>query len=67
MENNGVFLPRYEEEENSTKSAWDKDNPDWETINRLLSIKHKYHLSDESLHELHMLGCSIPSLNRLKD
>lgn len=41
------------------------EQPD-EKLSQLLHVKDRYFISDEAVHELHMMYANIPSLNRIK-
>ena len=62
------FSPK--DQENDEKSSLEWRNAaaiDIKDVQRVLAIKDKYRLSDEALHELHMLRTPIPPKNVLKD
>lgn len=62
-----TFYPRQgSDEENSVLEDDNlKQQKDLKLIQSVIHIKDKYRISDEALHELHMLGASIPSKNNI--
>lgn len=63
------FFPRKGSDRDNTtlEDETVKTIQDVKNVQRVIAIKDKYRISDEALHELHMLMVAIPSKNKIQE
>lgn len=63
------FFPRKGSDRDNTtlEDETVKTIKDVKNVQRVIAIKDKYRMSDEALHELHMLMVAIPSKNKIQE